>query len=236
METSETIVEIAKALSVFQSECPNPKLDGVNPHFSSKFSTLSEIIKTITPTLTKNGLSLMQPTKTEGNQVGVSTLLLHSSGQFLQSDYIWIPLAKANAQGVGAAITYGRRFSLGATLGIATESDDDGNSISGQNKSGQQQSQPQNKPQQNNNNTPKPISDKQKPMLNGKLTELVKLYASDGVEREKPVTRESLLTQLESVKDIGKFGGSTSNMTAGQASKAINQLDKWITNKKPQEG
>ena len=86
------------------------------------------------------------------------------------------------------------------------------------------------------NNTPKMISDKQKPMLNGKLTELVKLYESDGVEREKPVTRESLLTQLEAVKDIGVFGGSTSNMTLGQASKAINQLDKWITNKKPQEG
>ena len=144
METSESIVEIAKAFSNFQSEVSNPKKNGDNPHFGSKFSTLDEIISTIRPTLTKHGLSFMQPTKTDGNQVGVATLLLHSSGEFLQSEFIWIPLPKANAQGVGAAITYGRRFSLGATLGIATEDDNDGNEISGNtNKGGQQYSQPQ---------------------------------------------------------------------------------------------
>lgn len=224
METSETIVEIAKALSKFQSEVVNPKKNGDNPHFGSKFATLDEIISTIRPTLTKYGLSFMQPTKTDGSLVGVSTLILHESGEFLQSDFIWIPIPKTNAQGVGAAITYGRRFSIGATLGIATEEDTDGNEISGQNKGGQHNSQPQNKPQQNNNNTPDGISEGQVKAVQVNLSNLSKAVNA---------SKEKLIERLE--KEVGKFG-SVTGMTKGQATKSITLLKEWIAKTEHQGG
>ena len=56
-----------------------------------------------------------------------STTLMHSSGQWLRSK-IKLPLSKVDAQGVGAAVTYGRRYGLSAMVGIA-QYDDDANSI-----------------------------------------------------------------------------------------------------------
>lgn len=237
MKRSETIIEFSKALAGFNAEVGALAKDAKNPFFKSDYLSLDKIIEETRPILQKHGLSVMQFPSGDGSNVSVTTMLLHTSGEYIESDPLVMKPVKNDPQAIGSCISYARRYSYQAILSLNTGAeDDDGNLATGKNKGGQHNSQPQNKTQQNNNNTPKMISDKQKPMLNGKLTELVNLYASDGVGREKPVTRESLLTQLEAVKDIGTFGGSTSNMTLGQASKAINQLDKWITNKKPQEG
>ena len=52
---------------------------------------------------------------------------MHSSGQWIRSK-VKLPLAKVDAQGVGSAITYGRRYGLSSMVGIA-QFDDDANSI-----------------------------------------------------------------------------------------------------------
>src|SRR5690606_12165513 len=90
---------------------------------------LDEIINTIRPTLEKHGLAFIQnPVQSDG-QVGVYTILIHKSGEYIQFDPVMIPLQKATPHQVGAALTYAKRYSLGAALGLATEEDKDGKEI-----------------------------------------------------------------------------------------------------------
>ena len=141
MKTSESIDKIAMALVKFQSEVESPKKTAENPAFKRegknlKYADLDAIIKTITPVLSKHGLSQHQftDTDTESKSVKITTMLLHETGQFIISDTLTLPAenrGKYDAQSVGSAITYGRRYSLSALLGIASENDDDANSVSG---------------------------------------------------------------------------------------------------------
>lgn len=138
---SESITNISVALCKFQQECPAPKKNATNPHFKNKYAALDEIISTITPVLTKHGLSQIQSTTSEGENIGVKTLLIHESGEFIEFDTLWLPMGKVNAQGAGSSVTYARRYSLCASLGIAAEEDDDGNNASQNNGGGQSSSQ-----------------------------------------------------------------------------------------------
>ena len=87
----------------------------------------------------------------QGNSIGanntviVETILAHESGQWIQSE-LCMPLAKNDPQGVGSAITYGRRYGLAAIVGIVADDDDDGNAASL--KSGNGHVQPPTKNQQ----------------------------------------------------------------------------------------
>jgi len=126
MEKSTTIIEIAKALAKFQGEVKSVKKDGNNPFFKSKYATLENVIETAREALTKSGLSFSQFPCGENE---LTTILMHESGEFLQSTVKMSP--KDNTpQGQGSAITYMRRYALSAILGLATEEDDDGNSAS----------------------------------------------------------------------------------------------------------
>jgi hypothetical protein len=138
MQRSDSIVEIAKALSKFQEECPSPKKTATNPHFKSSYAPLEEIISTAKKHLSKNGLSVFQSTTSRDAEIGVTTLLMHSSGEFIESDILWLPMGKASAQGAGSGITYARRYGLCAALNIAAEEDDDANGASDDNHSRQQ--------------------------------------------------------------------------------------------------
>lgn len=132
MRTSETITEIAKALSKFQGEVTNPKHSAKNPHWKNTYTPLQDIISHIKPALANNGLSFLQnPYSEDGNSITVTTLLMHSSGEWIESDPLTMKAERATAQGAGSIITYARRYSLSAILGIGTEEDDDGNSGEG---------------------------------------------------------------------------------------------------------
>jgi hypothetical protein len=127
MKFSNSIAHIASALSTFQAMVANVKKESTNPHFKSKYASLDEIITTIRPYMEKNGLSFIQnPVRADG-YIGVSTIIIHKSGEFMEFDPVLIPLKQETAHQVGAAMTYARRYSLGAALGIATEEDNDGN-------------------------------------------------------------------------------------------------------------
>lgn len=152
MRYSESLNEIAEALSNFQAEVKQPKKDKDNPFFRSKYVPLESIVSVIAQPLKNNGLSYFQSIGTNGENVTVTTLVMHKSGQFIESDPVEAPALQTrkdggkeyNAQGVGSGSTYLRRYSLAAALGIASEDDDDGNSVSGNN---QNTSKPQAKPQ-----------------------------------------------------------------------------------------
>ena len=125
---SQEIDKLAEALAKAQSELEGAKKESTNPFFKSGYADLHAVIKSAFPYLTKHGLSVSQGNEIIPGAICVTTTLMHSSGQWLRSK-IKVPLSKVDALGVGAAMTYGRRYGLSAIVGIA-QYDDDGNSIS----------------------------------------------------------------------------------------------------------
>ena len=133
---SEKIDKLAAALAKAQGELDGAAKKSTNPFFKSGYADLHEVISSSFPHLSKHGLSISQGNEIVPGAVCVTTVLLHESGQWLRSK-IKVPFpknkdgsTKIDAQGVGTATTYGRRYSLAAMVGIA-QKDDDGNSISG---------------------------------------------------------------------------------------------------------
>jgi methionine aminopeptidase len=129
MKHSESIINIAKALQEFNKEITNIPQTAKNPFYNSSYAPLSSIIETIRPIANKHGLSILQDL---GDYNTISTMILHTSGEWICQEGMKMPLEKNTPQGAGSAITYGRRYSLSAMLNLATEEDDDGNS--GENK------------------------------------------------------------------------------------------------------
>lgn len=129
MKTSENINELALALAKAQGEIKGAAKDGTNPHFKSSYTTLGAAWDVCRGPLAKNGLAVVQsPSTTPEGLVLVTTLLMHSSGQWLEDSFCLAPRDQS-PQSYGSAVTYGRRYSLQGMVGIASE-DDDGNAAS----------------------------------------------------------------------------------------------------------
>ncbi|HDR7659232.1 TPA: ERF family protein [Bacillus wiedmannii] len=127
MNRSETIAELAKSLVKFNLEVNKIAKDADNPFFKNNYATLDTIIDEIRPILSKHGLSIMQIPSGDGQNVTLKTLLLHESGEWLESDELTMKPVKNDPQAVGSCITYARRYSLAAFLSLNTGEDDDGN-------------------------------------------------------------------------------------------------------------
>lgn len=130
MNKSDSIKELACAIAKAQSEIENASKSSVNPHFKSKYADLAEVLNTVRPVFARHGIAIVQAPSYDGGVASVETMLMHSSGEWL-SNVCSAPVSKQDAQGVGSAITYLRRYSLAAFAGIAQE-DDDGNASVGQ--------------------------------------------------------------------------------------------------------
>lgn len=124
---SDSIIEIAKALCKFNGEIQKIEKDSTNPHFKNKYASLDNIIDEIRPILTKHGLSIIQMPGGDGENFKMSTLLIHESGEWIESDPIVMKPVKNDPQGIGSCATYARRYSLSAFLSLNTGDDDDGN-------------------------------------------------------------------------------------------------------------
>lgn len=120
------------ALSKAQAEFPKIvknkyyKLQGTKINYAD----LESILSTVRPILNQHGLSLTQTLQGETTNLGVAveTVIHYKDGASLHCGFITIPASKGVnvAQSLGSAITYARRYSLCAALGIATDDDDDG--------------------------------------------------------------------------------------------------------------
>lgn len=126
MNTDKATPELFAALAAAQAEVENASKASVNPHFKSRYADLAEVLNTTRPVFSRHGLSLLQSTSFDGSLVSVTTLIGHKSGGTVSSVASCVP-AKCDAQGIGAATTYLRRYGLAAMCGVAQE-DDDGNS------------------------------------------------------------------------------------------------------------
>lgn len=121
--------KIAKAFIEAQKEMDNATKDSKNPFFKSKYADLNAVREACIPALNKYGIGVLQPTiQIEGKNY-VKTLLLHESGESIES-LTEIIFGKANdAQAQGSGITYARRYGLQSLVCIGAE-DDDGNEAS----------------------------------------------------------------------------------------------------------
>ena len=123
---SDSIDKLLAAFVAAQGEFPAIPKDGFNPHFKSKFSTLKAMRAATVPVLLRHGLAVSQfPAEVDGKP-GLTTWLLHSSGQFI-AESSTLAMVKSDPQAQGSALTYLRRYAYGAVLGLVTEEEDDGN-------------------------------------------------------------------------------------------------------------
>jgi hypothetical protein len=128
METSETTGAIAAALAKAHLEIENPELDGVNPHYKSRFSTLAAVLNAVRKPLAKQGIALMQSVSIADSRVAVTTSLIHASGEWMQETMAFPIAGGANVQQAGSTVTYLRRYSLISLCAIVGDphEDDDG--------------------------------------------------------------------------------------------------------------
>ena len=129
IEQSVEIGELMKALAEAQSKITGAEKTAKNPYFNSGYADLHTVIESCRTHLSKVGIAFIQFNDYDpvNNAFYVGTQLGHKSGQWIRTR-VYMPLTKADPQGVGGACTYGRRYGLSGMVGIG-QFDDDGNSL-----------------------------------------------------------------------------------------------------------
>jgi len=132
MSKSENINELAIALSKTQATMKPAPMNATNPFLKNKYADLGAVIETSRGVLASNGLSVSQLVGGLGDEISVTTVLMHTSGQWLESTVsmsVGEERGKSAAQVAGSIITYLRRYSLASILGMYADEDTDGNNV-----------------------------------------------------------------------------------------------------------
>lgn len=140
MQRSEQINELAAAMAKAQGQIENASKDAANPYFRSKYADLASCWDACRKGLSDNSLAVIQLPRAEGVKVTILTMLTHGSGQWISEELTMTSKRQLkdgggweeidSPQALGSTITYARRYSLCAMVGVAPE-DDDGNAGSG---------------------------------------------------------------------------------------------------------
>lgn len=127
MTHSESIDKLAPALVQVQAHAGPALKQSNNPAFKSKYADLASCWEAVREPLAKAEIAVIQEATLTEAGVSVSTRLIHASGQWLETAPLTVPLGnKRDAHAVGSCVSYGKRYSLSAALGIVAD-DDDGN-------------------------------------------------------------------------------------------------------------
>ena len=128
-EQSEHVNELYKALASAQAVLGRADKDGKNPHYRSRYATLTSVIEAVRPVFAEHGLSIMQHPHHNDGMVQLTTIIGHASGQWTRS-VCSVPIGKRNdSHALGSAISYLRRYAL-ASVACLVQDDDDGNQVS----------------------------------------------------------------------------------------------------------
>ena len=123
---SESIKNLASAQVKVQQEIKDIGKDSEG--YGYKYTSYDTLVKYLRPLLTKYGLSFVQMPVGNDSEIGVQTIYMHTSGEWITS-VVKSPIVDSKQmniyQSVGAAITYFRRYSLSAFVGIASDEDND---------------------------------------------------------------------------------------------------------------
>ena len=211
LDVESNVTKVSEAFSKAWAEIETPKHNKKvtvrmknGGSYQFEYTDLTGIYDAIKPSFSKNGLSVTQDLKTiidnGKTYLSVTTKIIHSSGEYLESSPI-IVLVNSNMQDMGGQATYLKRYSLSAILGISTEQDDDGNASVGN------QATFNNKPKP----TPKKISASQKSEIEKKSKEFAEL-------RNQTVGK---VIEALNISDLNLI-------TASYAEKSIATLDSWL--------
>ncbi len=129
VEQSESIKSLSVALVAAQREMKPAAKDSTNPFFKSKYADLASVYSACREVLGKNGLAVVQFPIATADGAGVSSTLVHSSGEWMRAEFV-VPVSKKDAQGFGSTLSYCRRYALAAIAGVVADEDDDGNAAS----------------------------------------------------------------------------------------------------------
>lgn len=131
MRTSDEINEVAGALAEAQGALRPASKDSENPAYKSKYADMAAVWEACREALPRFGLAVIQDVTNFETEIAVTTRITHKSGQWLECGPLLVPMARADAHGLGSAISYGKRYALSAAIGIVAEEDDDGNAATG---------------------------------------------------------------------------------------------------------
>jgi hypothetical protein len=140
-----TIGKLALALSKAQGLMEGAKKDSDNPFFHSKYADLHQCIEAAREALCTNELAVIQTTQDSEKGVTIITTLAHSSGEWIRGELTMKP-KKDDDQGRGSSITYGRRYTFAAIVGLAQKDDDGQGSVKEDDKKPSGKKQEDNKP------------------------------------------------------------------------------------------
>lgn len=201
MKKSDSITEINKALVNFRKEVKQPKKDAKNPFFKSSYTTLDTVIETIDKTAPNHGLSFVQyPTNNENNEIGMITMLLHESGEFMEFDPVFMKPEKNTPQAAGSVISYLRRYTISSIFGITSDEDDDGNQATGNGNNNQRKQHNQ-----------LPVQDKGKvELVKQNANDLAEIInAQDGADQSNPMTQQKIIDTYVKKIGISNIGQAT---------------------------
>ena len=132
MTRSESITHLTTALALAQGEMPVAVFDATNPFLKSRYASLGAVIQASRPILAKHKLSLVQFPISDATGIGVESILMHESGEFI-AERIVIALTeekgKSRVQSAGSTLTYLRRYSWASILGMYSDEDSDGGNL-----------------------------------------------------------------------------------------------------------
>jgi hypothetical protein len=126
MDSSASLAKLFEALAKAQKEIQPATLDMVNPHYKSKYASLSSCQGAYKEPLAKNNLALIQQVFSDESGFYIRSVLGHSSGEWISNTFRLI-IDRQNMQGLGSAITYARRYSANSLIGVVDIEEDDGN-------------------------------------------------------------------------------------------------------------
>ncbi len=124
MEKSASLTELTKALIKVQAALKPAVRDKDNPYLKTKYADLACLWESCRALLQENRLAVIQVSGLDASGAYLETILTQESGEWISGRYPLKPLRESDPQALGSAVTYARRYSLAALLGIVTEDDD----------------------------------------------------------------------------------------------------------------
>lgn len=124
--TSGSVDKLFAAMSQFTQQVEQPEKKGINNHTKAKYVKLEATVTAIKSGMKDTGLSYLQVPVSNDSFVGVSTIITHSTGQFIKFPAFGFSFKASKPHDVGSYMTYSRRYSLSSAFGLASDEDDDG--------------------------------------------------------------------------------------------------------------
>lgn len=226
---SESITKIAMALVAFSSDVKTISHDSTNPHFKSQYTSLDHMIDVTKPLLHKHGLTVMQFPGGDGEKITVRTMILHESGEWIESEPLTLKAVKTDPQGAGSAITYARRYSYAAALSLSLGDDDDGNGASQPPVKPQSAPKTENAPKPTQTHTPS-ASAPQASTGGANLISEAQVKYSLRLKNEKKIS-DSDFKRI--ISEHSEGNEEIKQLTKRQASEFINLLTAYIIQEDP---